>query len=525
MDLSKLSEKDLELVASGRMNEVSEEGLKMLAGDEPKERGLGAAALDYGTRALDYAAGLGRTAAANVLELGTDENVVSGEDVLAALRGQATPSSEFLGRAGVEQGGSLSDVLPSMYSESGQGWLTLQKGGALDPTARGAAGFVLDTALDPLTYLTVGAAPAFKAGGKLAQAAKTVASPLEAAARSGGRSMYKSGLKRIDQEAAKFGKEPVSDVLINRGIAGGAESIYRQMDELAEQLANQRTSIFTRADIEGGAASMQAAMGKAEALLQDLRASRDPIKQAAADKLEAEILEYRKLDPSLVEVPTGQTKIVQAGPVQSPETGFVTADYISRPITADFTPVEAVDVMKQVMTPPIRPSQATGMKTSLYDTLPKGTFQETVAAAQGVSPDLTRGRKAMAAGLNEEAAAAVERVLPGEGERIKQINDELSRLLTTKDKQQMEAFKEANKNIITSVDAPMLALAAEGKISPLVIAAKKAADIAKMTGPRTLLGRELYNLGTRNRSMYQLLAPGMDLTARRALINAAQSEE
>lgn len=47
----------------------------------------------------------------------------------------------------------LSEVLPSLYSETGEGLLKFQKGGMLDPTKADVAGFAADVALDPTNIL------------------------------------------------------------------------------------------------------------------------------------------------------------------------------------------------------------------------------------------------------------------------------------------------------------------------------------------------------------------------------------
>ena len=524
MDLSKLSDQDLLALKSGDLTKVSDEGMQVLSGKPAptmmdKVKGAAGTALEYGGKALDYGSGLSRTAAANVLEPFTENNVVSSDDVMNAIKGMAPQSSEYLARAGVEKGGSLSDVVPEMYSATGNEWTKFQKGGALDPTARGTAGFVLDTALDPLTYASFGAVPAMKAGGKAARMGAKALAPLESLAESTGTSMYKSGLKRIDQEAAKFGKEPVSDVLMKNDIAGSAGSIYNQMDALSGRLADKQQSMLGAATKAGGEVSMDKSMEIARAQIAELRASRDPIRVAAADALEKEMGVYTKLDPSLEMVDTGRIQTMPGQPIEVP-TGRSNADYLGTPEMAPATSIDYAPVLEGRMTPAINPEQASKMKTSLYESLPKGTFQEMVAAAQGANPAVTAGKKQMARGLKEQTEASVGRAL-GEGaqKEFQMTNDELSRLLTTQDKQQMEAFKEANKNLITSVDAPMMALMAEGKISPAVWLAKKAADVAKMTGPRTLTGRELVRFGQRGKSRYKLLTPASDVALRRNLLD------
>lgn len=49
---------------------------------------------------------------------------------------------------------ALSDVIPSLYSQSGDEWLKLKKGGFLDPTASGVAGVGIDMATDPFFLAT-----------------------------------------------------------------------------------------------------------------------------------------------------------------------------------------------------------------------------------------------------------------------------------------------------------------------------------------------------------------------------------
>jgi len=67
---------------------------------------------------------------------------------------------------------SASDVLPSLYSDTGNEWTKFKRGGLLDPTASGAAGLGLDVALDPTNLIPVGAiakgaGKAIKGAGKL----------------------------------------------------------------------------------------------------------------------------------------------------------------------------------------------------------------------------------------------------------------------------------------------------------------------------------------------------------------------
>jgi hypothetical protein len=100
----------------------------------------------------------------------------NGENPLSAAVSQVFKKSETAptGKQIVEKAGvpdtALSEVVPSLYSDSGEG-MTLKKGGILDPTASGAAGFAMDLAADPTTLLpAVGLAKRAAQGTKLAEA-------------------------------------------------------------------------------------------------------------------------------------------------------------------------------------------------------------------------------------------------------------------------------------------------------------------------------------------------------------------
>jgi len=101
-------------------------------------------------RTLDYPAGLVRGTIAGGLEAATGKDDIV--DIKDVIKGKAPSSAEIMEKVGVPEGKSLSDILPGMYSETGKG-LALKKGGLFDPTARGAAGFAADIALDPLALL------------------------------------------------------------------------------------------------------------------------------------------------------------------------------------------------------------------------------------------------------------------------------------------------------------------------------------------------------------------------------------
>lgn len=416
--------------------------------------------LDGAGRVLDYAGGLSRTAAAGLVDPFVKEDLVTNDDVINALKGKAPGSAEYMDRAGVPEGAKV-NLFPEMTIPGTD--ITLGKG---DSSMRDIGGFIGDTALDPLSYTPMVFSKLAK-GGKAVKAAEAATTPFSKMLAGTGKKIYKSGLKKIDQEAIKYGKEPVSDVLMKNRIAGGYNKINKKMDTLADDLLAKQKAILAEADQAGKTVDMSKSMTKAEDMIEKMRQSRDPKLQKAADALEDQVSQYKKLDS----MPEG----------------------ISGPRNA-----------------PIGVQQANDFKTSITESLPKGAWAESVS---GMHPQSIKGEKTMARGLREGVEGAAEQI--GKGKELTQINDDLGRILTTSDKAQAEAFKEANKNMFSSVDGIIA-----GAKNPWMLAAKKAADIAKMTGPRAYTGRALNDFGTN-----AISAPVIDALGRRGVTETLKNED
>lgn len=101
---------------------------------------------------------------------GVYEEIAAGHGMLSA--GQRLGRELFSGVGGIQgekqgfgqvfedlgygAGGSMSGLLPSMFSETGDEWFKYTRGGFWDWTARGSLGLALDIVADPLTYVTAG---------------------------------------------------------------------------------------------------------------------------------------------------------------------------------------------------------------------------------------------------------------------------------------------------------------------------------------------------------------------------------
>lgn len=520
---------------------------------------VGHAIVDGGLRAADWLGGVGRTAAMQVADdarwLGGKEMLLTDEDRGNAVKGKAIPTQEYLDRMGVPKGSTLSDVAPGLYSEDGNGF-PLQKGGWADPSVRGAAGFVGDVVTDPLTYLSMGTSLGAKAAGKAGQEltmsqriGRTLLNPVESTMQGTGKAIYKSGLKRIDQEALKYGKEPVSDLLLKEGVWGSAEGIQRQMDTLGERLLSERDAALQAAKERGVEVSMQEAMAPSRARVAQIRASQDPNLQPLADALEKKIKEYEVLDrragytpievkpkewvktdlPVQGEMTGGHTpievvpgnQIIGELPVQAKYQNTTQGLKESTVQGGEFVPQKAASYFEEVAPqikpgptvpdqfvqkkpvtgfyeeptriipgktvpdmPGVDPVRASGFKTTAGASIPDSAYQ-----MQQAGP-INASKKEMQGGLREAIEQALEKDRTGSGKELKELNDKLGRILTTKEKQAMEAAKEGNKNLVTSVD-PMVAIG----MGPWAYAGKKAADIAKLTRTRTGVGKLLNRTG------------------------------
>lgn len=397
MDLSKLSDADLEAVAAGDMSKVSDSGLAILSGgaaqeSKPEEssawdtaKEIGGRVLDVGLKTLDLPGGVVRTLVQGATDipyyLRTGETVTKPEDYINMLKGEAPTSEEFMARQGIEPG--------------------------MDRTAVGIA---KDIALDPMTYMTLGA------------------SGLAKGTANAGKKLYKSGLKAIDLEAAKYGKEPVSELLMSKGITGSAESIQKQMDDLAKAYKTQRDQVLRAADKAGGRVSMADAMKPLQDKISEIRLSKDPNLQAVADTMEQDLAKYIELDPTN-----------------------------------------------------ITPSQGSGFKSSTYNQMPDSAYA--LASRTPIGKALNKEK---ARGLKEAVEAAVEKSSGKySADELRELNDKLGRLLTTEKKAASEAAKEINKNAVTQVDAMALA------VDPKAYVAKQAIKALNMTGPRTAIGKKM----------------------------------
>jgi hypothetical protein len=363
---------------------------------------------------LDYPGGIARTGlagAANIPKfLATGESAVGPEDVQAAFRGEAPTSAEYMKRLGVGEG----DVVD--YPVAG------------NVSTRDLAGFGLDVATDPLTALS-------KAG-------KFGMNYLDVAAKKGGKKLYQSGLKNIDEKVAESGAGKLSDLMMKQGSSGTTKQIQKDAEKLLDTTLAERKALYSQADGAGALVDPRKAFG---------------------DVLD-EAIEMGKRDPGLKEL---------SEKLQEKIAGYV-----------EFGPVPV--------------SQASEWKTNLYNSMPDAAFNQ----FGKLKDPAKKIEKKMTKGLRREILASGESVAPGLGQAIDKSNETMQTLLTARKPMQKQVKSAKNKNAVTSVDAILAGTGAAVTHDPFqtaaILAAKKAADLSKTTYFRTKAGKRLSDMGESN---------------------------
>lgn len=469
--------------------------------------GLGATA-----KALDVARGATTgPLEALALKMATGKDVASmkdwGNSVNPTNLNTFPSSSEMMDRAGVPSGAKLSDFA-HVYGPAGKTpWYLPEEGGMLDPTVRGAGGFALDTAIDPLTYLSLGASAAGKkAVGSASkavfeQAAKQglkekliqlAAKPGEALAplaskiaesRVGnavskmatapsramgdvGDKMYRSLILPIEHEGARYGKGDVAQTLYDAGVKSPI-GIDKKAGEAANTLGGAADKMMADSEAAGAHLDMNSAMQGAKDLAADIRAKGHPEKQWIADQLEKKVAAHEEMLGGKAATPD-VTKQVPSGKLDWK------GDPIMESKTIPGTP--AVEPRK------IGAAEGAELKTDQWAPSGDAQWNELRKTPQGAVISNTVG-----GGLKKEVENTVERGLgPGAGADLAQINAERGKLLSTRRSQNrvtQQAGREMNNlTHITPTDTIIAALETMGDGPGFKgIAAKHALGAARMS--------------------------------------------
>lgn len=413
MDLSKLSMEDLQALREKRIDKLSDEGLRHLRGTQEsfldKAKNIGLKTADYGLRGLDYLGGLARGTAGEIAGAVTGDDLVDWEQV---LKGKAPTVSAMMEKSGVPEGASLSDYID--YGKPNSEWYVPEKGGMLDPSIRGTAGFMGDVVLDPLTYLTGGASALGKEG-----AQKALLRPTAGLVEKAGEKLYKSGLKNIDTRIAEKGGEAVSPYALKQGMWGGPKSMGEQMDARLSELGKQRGEIYkTMEDVAGSTVNPTAASQPAIKYLDGLKEN---------PYMAPKVQEYM--------------------------------DYLA--LAKD----------------PMSVSQASKVKTQLYDSLPSGAFDE-LGRLTNTGKEVN---KQLGLGYKTQIEKAGDAFQPGVGKQIADLNQEMGAYISAQKPARTELNKEARKNLQTQIDFMTM-------LKPVLWGAKQAGKVYNAPAMRTGAG-------------------------------------
>lgn len=212
------------------------------------------------SKVMNYPLGLVRTGVASTAGLLSGNPVVDRQDVVNAVKGNAPSSKEYAERLGVPEGPKVPEGIPLVGGLS----------------ARDVGSFGADVAMDPLTWVA--------RAGKL--------NPVGEATEAGGKKLYKAGLKNLDMANARAGAAPVSDLLLKNRVTGDSATIFQKMDDLGQNLLDQRNAILKKATRSGAEVDMGRAVKEAQDYVDNMKKIDNPELRKASDMLQKRINDY-----------------------------------------------------------------------------------------------------------------------------------------------------------------------------------------------------------------------------------------
>lgn len=255
-----------------------------------------------------------------------------------------------------------------------------------------------------------------------------------------GEMSYESGLKKIDEAMEARGKIPLSETLQENSTptslpAGSTKNIKAQSQKLLDQKTTERSNLYdqVRQGPTKGLVDVSS-MPKSEALLKEM--SEDPDLNEMVPDLQKR-LERHTTSPN----PENPEERIPASPID----------------------IAAASKRKSNL--------ANALPSSYYD--PQGRMQ----------PWAKQFQDALASDYRQKIIDTGESHTPGMGKEIDNVNDTLGTLIESQKPLQKQIGRDTTKNNVTSPDAVL------GYFSAPALALKKAADVAKGTTARTMMGK------------------------------------
>jgi hypothetical protein len=365
-----------------------------------------------------------------------------------------------------------------------------------------------------------------------------------------GKYLYKAGLKNLDLIGARYGKDPVSDVLMQNRVKGSAAAIQQQMDELGDTLLGRKNQLLHEATANGGEVDMNRAVKEAQDLVDRYKYIDNHEMRDATNVLQKRIDGFRSRNaqspqdvlrelpftreatsfepqPENIhdwyEAPTNGTvqtstpktrldakgkQIINFDPAR-PGTGEITVKKLpdqplinnavdsvqtnSLPVAGEYTPKSIGDLTtifdQSERVPGPSPIQVDAWKTTSANAAGDDAWKAIANTTEGRGFDkqLANGQRAAV----EDAVGQYHPLGSQAKKSLIETNADLGKILTSSERAQLDAEIEARKNAVTPIDA--LAIAHGG---PVMAGLKKIADLSKESWFRTNAGLGLQDLST-----------------------------
>lgn len=444
---------------------------------------IGKGALNVAGRALDYPGGIIRVAAGGYANALTGKEIVTPDDLLEALKGNAPTTATMLERGGAGEMGAVDLGAFGRY------------------TGRGTLGFAGD--LVSGLGASAGLKAVAKGGGLLAKMASAARAPealLEKGMNKTGTAIYRSGMKKFDRAAELMGKgrHAVSNVLGKHNVWGGARSIQEGADNIVNELQAKVEKAIAQATESGKTIDIEKALAPVRADAKAMMAAQ------GTTEVKNQVGNFLNEVDNLI----AQSKVpgVKVFPQQmKPGLSFKNGEFISSeidPATAGFLPAKETIVPPEAaliseVTPdmprPYTPSSANEVKKQVYGLLKDPKFA-TLAQNDAGTKLMKRGVRGIKEAVEDSSAG------------VQAWNADIAPLLSAKKKISQELTSEIGRNGVSSVDGALAGA------NWLALLGKKTADILKGTPARTGGGLLLQNPTTQQLAAQALIEgmPGSD---------------
>lgn len=424
--------------------------------------------------------------ALNVYDPKDYEGIMSG-------RSKFAPSTEELLKRAATNKGEKYSALARMMEEY--------------PTARKVIGGLTDVAIDPLTYETIGFGPIAKTLAtkfpKLATAlnlAEIGIKPVSSAIEKSGEGTYKSAFSKLDAELlkSKSPKIPVSEVFASELKSGNAPSGFKakrvreKIADLLDKYYGKKESIEKTADISGASVTPNEAIKRLDKLAREYESLTHPDALDEAKAIRNEISKLEQMKPR-------------------PEREIIYETERTSPILDEYgNPIKITEQNKEIIpgVPETNVTQGAKEKTYLQKKVPSSAWKEPT-----INPVATESKIQASSGYRKDVEDAIRKSMGDKAADEYALNNQkISSILGTQGKELGEVTREEAGNLVRSSDPFMIAASQAIGLKPKWYIFKRLADISRMQGPRTMIGKGLYNLGT-----HPVAGPLTDVAARRGL--------